>query len=147
MSKNKDKLILGESEVKLPIADGGIKGGFASPAQDYIESGIDLNKELIRNPASTFLGKVVGDSMVGAGLEEGDIIVIDKSLQAKEGDIVVCALYGEFTLKRIHFERDFIWLVPENKRYKIVKVSKEDEFLIWGVVTYSIKDIQKKNQR
>lgn len=143
----------------LPLADGGIRAGFPSPAQDYLESGIDLNRELVKNPTATFFGRVSGDSMTGAGIEDGDLIVIDKGLQASDGDIAVCFLDGEFTLKRIHIERkgggcgggsgrekeneDIIWLVPENPKYKKIKVTAEQNFMVWGVVTYSIKKIRK----
>ena len=128
----------------LPVADGGIRAGFPSPAQDYLESGIDLNKELVKNPSSTFFGRVSGDSMAGAGIEDGDLIVIDKSISASEGDIAVCFVDGEFTLKRIHIENDFVWLVPENPKYRRIKVTPDQNFMVWGVVTYSIKDVRGK---
>ena len=119
--------------------------GFPSPAQDYVEGGMDLNRELVKNPAATFFGRVSGDSMTGAGIEDGDLIVIDKSLEASEGDIAVCFLDGEFTLKRIHIEKDVIWLVPENPKYRKIRVTADQHFMVWGVVTYSIKDIRKNN--
>ena len=128
----------------LPVADGGIRAGFPSPAQDYLEGGIDLNKELVKNPSSTFFGRVSGDSMAGAGIEDGDLIVIDKSISASEGDIAVCFVDGEFTLKRIHIENDFVWLVPENPKYRRIKVTPDQNFMVWGVVTYSIKDVRGK---
>ncbi|MBQ2493153.1 MAG: translesion error-prone DNA polymerase V autoproteolytic subunit [Bacteroidales bacterium] len=128
----------------LPVADGGIRAGFPSPAQDYLESGIDLNRELVKNPSSTFFGRVSGDSMAGAGIEDGDLIVIDKSISASEGDIAVCFVDGEFTLKRIHIENDFVWLVPENPKYRRIKVTPDQNFMVWGVVTYSIKDVRGK---
>jgi len=128
----------------LLVADGGIRAGFPSPAQDYLESGIDLNKELVKNPSSTFFGRVSGDSMAGAGIEDGDLIVIDKSISASEGDIAVCFVDGEFTLKRIHIENDFVWLVPENPKYRRIKVTPDQNFMVWGVVTYSIKDVRGK---
>lgn len=128
----------------LPVADGGIRAGFPSPAQDYLESGIDLNKELVKNPSSTFFGRVSGDSMAGAGIEDGDLIVIDKSISASEGDIAVCFVDGEFTLKRIHIENNFVWLVPENPKYRRIKVTPDQNFMVWGVVTYSIKDVRGK---
>lgn len=139
MTRKDAKISVKSSQVQLPIADGGIKAGFASPAQDYLESGIDLNKELIRNPSSTFFGRVSGDSMSGAGINDGDILVIDKSLEARSGDIAVCFVNGEFTLKRVEIKKDQIWLVPQNPKYKIIKVSKDEEFAIWGVVTHTIK--------
>ena len=143
----------------LPVADGGIRAVFPSPAQDYLESGIDLNRELVKNPAATFFGRVSGDSMTVAGIDDGDLIVIDKSISASEGDIAVCYVDGEFTLKRIHIERksgkpgrggeaeheceEVLWLVPENPKYKKIKVTREQNFMVWGVVTYTIKKIRK----
>ena len=121
-----------------------ICAGFPSPAQDYVESGIDLNRELVKNPAATFFGRVKGDSMMGAGIEAGDLIVIDKSLEASEGDIAVCFLDGEFTLKRIHIEKDVLWLMPENPKYKKIRVTADQHFMVWGIVTYSIKDVRKR---
>ena len=128
----------------LPYADGGIRAGFPSPAQDYIELSIDLNKELIKNPSSTFLGRVSGDSMIDEDITDGDVIIIDKSLDAKNKDLVVCFIDGEFTLKRMHIEKDVIWLVPSNPNYPKIKVTKDNDFIVWGVVTYTIKNNRQK---
>lgn len=130
--------------LSLPYADDGIKAGFPSPAQDYLSESIDLNKELVRNPASTFYGKVSGVSMIDEGIEEGDILVIDKSLEVRNKDLVVCYIDGEFTLKRIHIEKDIIWLVASNPDYKKIKVTEENDFMVWGVVTYTIKSNRRK---
>lgn len=132
------------SNLPLKFADEGIKAGFPSPAQDYLEQAIDLNKELIRHPASTFYGRVVGDSMYNEGIEEGDILVIDKSLELMDGDLAVCFINGEFTVKRVKLEKDFAWLVPSNPDYQPIKVTKDDEFTIWGIVTYTIKKNRRK---
>ena len=131
-------------ELNLSYADGGIHAGFPSPAQDYIEDGIDLNKELIRHKASTFYGRVVGDSMVETGIDEGDIIVIDKSLDACEGDLVVCYVDGEFALKYLRIENGKLMLCAGNKAYAPIAVNDGDDFRVWGVVTYTIK---KRNKR
>lgn len=136
MSNNQTKL-------EVPFADMGIRAGFPSPAQDYLEIAIDLNKELIKHPASTFFGRVNGDSMKDAGINDGDILVIDKSLEPKDGDMVVCFVDGEFTAKYIKVKKDIIWLVPANEAYPPIKITKENDFLIWGIVTYSIKKHQR----
>lgn len=128
-----------ESDLSLPFADMGIKAGFPSPAQDFMDLSIDLNNELIRHPASTFYGRVKGDSMIDAGVNDGDILIIDKSLEPKNGDMAVCFIDGEFTIKYIKIEKTVIWLVPANEHYKPIKVTEENDFLIWGIVTYSIK--------
>lgn len=128
------------TRLSLQYADGGIKAGFPSPAQDYITETIDLNKDLIRHPASTFYGRVVGDSMIEEGIEEGDILVIDKSIEPEDDDLAVCCLDGEFTLKRINITRDnHVYLMPSNRRYKPIEVTPDNEFIVWGIVTYTIK--------
>lgn len=108
-----------------------------------MEQAIDLNKEIVRHPASTFYGRVVGDSMRDEGIEEGDILVIDKSLELMDDDLAVCFLDGEFTIKRVRLEPDAAWLVPSNPDYPLIKVTKENDFIVWGIVTYTIK----KNRR
>ncbi len=121
-----------------------IKAGFPSPAQDYVENGIDLNRELVKNPSSTFFGRARGSSMEGAGIFDGDLLIIDKSLEPYEGAVAVCFIDGEFTLKRIHFEREGIqvvavWLLPENDSFTPIKVTEENQFIIWGIVTHSVR--------
>jgi DNA polymerase V len=125
----------------LPMAQQGISAGFPSPADDFLDLSIDLNKELIKHPYATFYGRVSGDSMTGAGLDDGDLLVIDKSLEPRDGKIAVCFLDGEFTVKRIKIEANAIWLMPENKKYKPIKVTKDNEFVIWGIVTSVIKSM------
>lgn len=128
-----------ETSLSLPLVEGGIVAGFPSPAQDYIDLKIDLNKELINNPSSTFYGRVKGSSMQDAGIMDGDILVIDKSLQPQDGDTAVCFVDGEFTIKYIKIEADAVYLVPANSKFQPIKVTEENNFCIWGVVTYSIK--------
>lgn len=133
------------------MAHDGIHAGFPSPATDYMTQAIDLNKELVRHPAATFYGRVVGDSMIDAGVEEGDILVIDKSLDAQNGDMAVCFVDGEFTLKYLRFSdvtgRDgsverHVSLVPANEKYPVIEVSEGTDFIMWGVVTYVIKKVR-----
>lgn len=133
------------------MAQSDIHAGFPSPATDYMTQAIDLNKELVRHPAATFYGRVVGDSMIDAGVNEGDILVIDKSLEPRDGDMAVCFIDGEFTLKHIRFENETakdgsrfsqIRLVPANDRYPVIEVSEGSDFIMWGVVTYVIKKVR-----
>ena len=135
-----------ESHLPLPYADEGIRAGFPSPAQDYMELAIDLNKELIKHPTSTFYGRVVCDSMKDEGIEEGDILVIDKSLELMDDDLAVCFIDGDFTVKRVRLESDATWLVPSNAKYPPIKVTKDNEFMVWGIVTYTIKKNRRKRQ-
>lgn len=132
-----------ETVLELPLVDGGIAAGFPSPAQDYIDLKIDLNKELIANPSSTFYGRVKGASMQDAGIVDGDILVIDKSIKPQDGDTAVCFIDGEFTLKYIKIEPDAVYLIPANPKFQALKVTEENNFCIWGVVTYSIKSHKK----
>lgn len=129
------------TKIKLPFVQHGISAGFPSPADDFLDLSIDLNKELIKHPYATFYGRVSGDSMTGAGLDDGDLLVIDKSLEPRDGKIAVCFVDGEFTVKRIKIEADAVWLMPENKKYKPIKVTQDNEFVIWGIVTSVIKNI------
>ena len=133
------------SPLHLPFDDGGIKAGFPSPAQDYLTESIDLNKELVRHHETTFYARVSGVSMVEAGIGDGDLIVIDKSLEASDGDFVVAYIDGEFTIKEFRMDSsgEFAWLVPHNKEFKAIKVTADNDFMIWGVITYTIKKIRR----
>ncbi|MBD5182991.1 MAG: translesion error-prone DNA polymerase V autoproteolytic subunit [Bacteroidales bacterium] len=135
------------SELELPFADYGIQAGFPSPAQDCITEYIDLNREIVRHPASTFYGKVAGDSMIEEGIEPGDILVIDRSIEPMDGDLSVCCIDGEFTLKRIRLERNRVWLIPSNEQYDPILVTPDNRFEVWGVVTYTIKKNRRPRQR
>ncbi len=131
------------SSLPLPIADEGIRAGFPSPAQDFMDLSIDLNQELVKHPSSTFYGRVKGDSMMDAGVHDGDVLIIDKSLEPKDGDMAVCFIDGEFTIKYIKIEEKVIWLVPANKNFQPIRVTEDNNFLIWGIVTYCITRINK----
>ncbi len=139
------KLILYSADIgsrqELAFADGGIRAGFPSPAQDYMSESIDLNRELVRHPATTFYARAVGDSMKGRGIDDGDLLVIDKSLEPRDGDIVVAFVDGEFTLKTVKLEPDgsCLWLMPANDDYSPIKVTEGNNFIVWGVLTYNIK--------
>ena len=121
------------------MAQDGIHAGFPSPATDYLTQAIHLNKEIVRHPAATFYGRVVGDSMIDAGVDEGDILVIDKALEARGGDMAVCFVDGEFTLKYIYIREDGIVLKPANPKYPEIEITEGVDFKMWGVVTYIIK--------
>lgn len=131
--------------ISVPFADQGIRAGFPSPAQDYIDVAIDLNRELIKNPESTFLARVDGNSMTEANIDDMDILVIDKSLDLRDGDIAVCFIDGEFTVKYVDVDkvRKEIRLVPANPEYSPIPITPENEFIVWGVVTYIVKKARK----
>lgn len=134
------------SQLPLPYADGGIQAGFPSPADNYITETIDLNKELVRHPAATFYGRVSGDSMIEEGIEPGDILIIDRSIEPDSGDLAVCCIDGEFTLKRIKLEKNRVWLIPSNEMFDPILVTPENEFSVWGVVTHTIKAYRRKRR-
>ncbi|MBO0324330.1 translesion error-prone DNA polymerase V autoproteolytic subunit [Muricauda sp. CAU 1633] len=125
----------------IPLSRNMVSAGFPSPADDFKESRISLDATLIKNKEATFYARVSGKSMVNAGLDDGDLLIIDRSLEAENGKIAVCFLDGEFTVKRLHIEKNTITLMPENKSYKPIKVSKDSDLLIWGIVTYVIKAV------
>ena len=121
------------------LAEEGISAGFPSPADDFKETRISLDRELVKNKEATFYARVSGDSMSGAGLDDGDLLVIDRSLNAENGKIAVCLVDGEFTVKRIKKEKSKFYLIPENKKYKPIELKEENELIIWGIVSYVIK--------
>jgi DNA polymerase V len=125
--------------LEIPYFSGGISAGFPSPALDFENLKIDLNKHLIRNPSATFFGKVKGESLKNAGIDDGDLMVIDRSARPLHNKIVVVFLDGEFTAKRIQKRGEEIWLLPENDAYPPIRVTPDNEFLVWGVVTHVIK--------
>ncbi len=124
------------------LAEEGISAGFPSPADDFKEIRISLDKELVKNKEATFYARVSGDSMVGAGLDNNDLIVIDRSLNPENGKIAICQIDGDFTVKRIKKEKNKLYLIPENKKYKPIELKEENELIIWGIVTYVIKSLK-----
>ncbi|MCG5643656.1 translesion error-prone DNA polymerase V autoproteolytic subunit [Flavobacteriaceae bacterium LSUCC0859] len=124
---------------KQPIIEGGISAGFPSPADDFKEIRISLDENLVRNKEATFYARVSGESMIGAGLDDGDLLVIDRSLEPKDGKIAVCYIDGEFTVKRLKIDQGKLYLMPENNKYKPIEVHEDNTLLVWGVVTYVIK--------
>jgi DNA polymerase V len=129
------------TNLSLQLVENGISAGFPSPADDFLDASIDLNKTLIKNKDATFYGRVKGDSMINGGLSDGDLLIIDKSIEPKNGKIAVCFIDGEFTVKRIKIEKELIWLIPENKNYQPIKVTADNDFVIWGIVTNVIKAV------
>ncbi len=123
------------------LVEQGISAGFPSPADDFKEIRISLDKELVKNQESTFYARVSGESMVEAGLDDGDLLVIDRSLEPENGKIAVCLVEGEFTVKRIKKGKNKFYLMPENKKYQPIELKEENQLIIWGVVEYVIKKV------
>lgn len=122
----------------LPLYLSAISAGFPSPAEDYVDKRLDLNEHLIRNPAATFFVRVEGDSMRDAGIASGDILIVDRATETRNGSIIVAALDGELTVKRICKKHGRLFLLPENPDYESIEINPEASFQVWGVVTYII---------
>ena len=125
-------------KMNLPLLGDSVSAGFPSPADDYTEQNIDLNEHLIRNPFSTFFLRVKGDSMINSGIHSHDLIIVDKSLIAKPGNIVIAMIDGEFTVKRLEKKNNELYLKSENDSYPDFNFKNYSEIQIWGVVIYSI---------
>ncbi|WP_295943969.1 translesion error-prone DNA polymerase V autoproteolytic subunit [uncultured Alistipes sp.] len=127
--------------LEIPLAESGVHAGFPSPADDFLEGSLDLNRLVIRHPEATFFARVEGDSMKDEGIVEGDILVVDKSIEPYDGCLAVAVVDGEFTLKRVRMEPDKILLVPANPKYKVIEIFPDNEFSVWGVVRYVVKKV------
>jgi len=112
-----------------------VTAGFPSPAEDYIEGKLDLNRHLIKHPAATFFVRVTGDSMINAGIHSGDILIVDRAIEPVDKKVVIAIIDGELTVKRIRILKDCISLIPENDHYRPIQIKEDMEFQIWGVVT------------
>lgn len=130
-----------DTAVSCPIYMSNVAAGFPSPAEDYIEGRLDLNQHLIKHPAATFFVRVSGDSMIHAGIHPGDILIVDRSLEAVDKKIVIAVLDGELTVKRLRQQDGRVWLLPENEAYQPITVTEESAFEIWGVVTNVIHKV------
>lgn len=123
---------------KLPLFLIPVVAGFPSPCEDYLEGKLSLDEHLIKHPAATFFVRVAGDSMVGAGIHSGDLLLVDRALKPKHGNIVIAVVNGELTVKRLHYAGERLLLVAENERYSPLEINEFTEFQIWGVVTNAI---------
>lgn len=130
-----------ETRLELPLYLATVAAGFPSPADDYIDQSLDLNEHCIDHPAATFFVRVHGDSMRDAGVHDGDILVVDRALEPVSGRIVIAALDGDLTVKRIKKTTDALYLLPENPDYAPIRVEPDSSFEVWGVVTYVIHKV------
>jgi len=126
------------SALTLPLFSYRIAAGFPSPADDYVEERIDLNRHLIRHKEATFFLRVQGDSMINAGIHDGDMLIVDRAIEPVSGKIVIAALDGELTVKRLSTSRGMVRLLPENPDYPVIEIGTEQELVIWGVVIHVI---------
>ncbi|WP_457971129.1 LexA family protein [Acinetobacter calcoaceticus] len=138
------KLVVPSSHMLIPYALEKISAGFPSPAQDYVDKALDMNEHLIKNEEATFIVRVASLSMLNAGIDIDDELIVDRSLDAKHNDIVVALIDNEFTVKRLMIEEKR-WLKAENPDYPDIHLHEGQELIIWGVVTYILKNTRKKS--
>ena len=125
----------------LPLYACPVSAGFPSPAEDYLEGQLDLNKYLIKHPAATFFVRVTGDSMIGAGIHADDLLIVDRSLEAKDGRVVIAVVNGELLVKRLKMQSQQIFLIAENPSYPLLQITDAMDFQVWGVVTSAIHSL------
>ena len=130
-----------ESNLEMPYISSGIKAGFTSPAADFDGTRVSIDQIVVKNALATFYAKANGNSMTGAGIDDGDILVIDKSVEPQDGKIAVCFIDGEFTVKRIKVQENSLLLLPENKLFEPIEITEENNFIIWGIVTFVVKKL------
>lgn len=130
-----------ESNLEMSYISSGIKAGFPSPAADFDGTRVSIDQIVVKNALATFYAKANGNSMTGAGIDDGDILVIDKSMEPQDGKIAVCFIDGEFTVKRIKVQENSLLLIPENKLFEPIEITEENNFIIWGIVTFVVKKL------
>ena len=130
------------SKTGIPLYAETVSAGFPSPAESYREGELDLNELLVKNPPATFFVRVAGDSMTGAGIFPGDILVVDRSIEPSDKSVVVAALDGEFLVKRLRLKEHRVTLEPENRKYAPIEITEQSDFKVWGVVTAVVHKLQ-----
>ena len=133
--------LFGNGRINYPLYACGVSAGFPSPADDYLEGALDLNTHLVREPNATFFVRANGESMIGAGIHDGDLLVVDRSARVTDGKVVIVALNGELTVKRFRKEKEKSWLMPENPKFKPILLNEQDDTHLWGVVTSVIHSL------
>ena len=135
------KMLLNEPTVKIPLYSCSVQAGFPSPADDHIEAHLDLNQHLVPNPAATFMVRAEGNSMQNIGIHPGDILIVDRSITPANNKIIIAAIDGELTVKRLFIKETEVWLLPENDDFKPINITGQDT-VIWGVVTNVIHELK-----
>lgn len=130
-----------DTHANIPVAGNHVSAGFPSPADDYIEKRLDLNEHLVKRPAATFFMRVSGDSMIGAGIHNGDILIVDRSLRPRNGSVIIAIVDGELTIKRLVKKKGRWFLAPENDAYPDMEIRNFSDFETWGVVRHSIHEV------
>lgn len=141
VGRNIFNLDMNAPKASFPLLMNCISAGFPSPADDYVEQKLDLNEHLVKHPAATFFVRVEGNSMIDAGIQSGDILIVDRALAVGHGAIVIAHIQGEFTVKRVEKQGESVYLMPANKNYKPLLLTPEMDIEIWGVVAYVIHKV------
>jgi DNA polymerase V len=115
--------------------------GFGAAADDYMERGIDLNEELVKNKPATYFFRMKGDAMREAGIFDGDVLIVDRSVSLTNGKVIVAVLNGELLVRRFHKNISSAFLIPDNSRYKSINLAEFSDFTVWGIVTYVIHQV------
>jgi len=123
------------TKFRLPLFLNPVAAGFPAPTEDYIDSNIDLNRHLVKHPETTFLVRVVGESMKDAGIHPNDMLIVDRSIEVTSGQVVIAVVNGELTVKRIRNHQNKLWLMPENEAFRPIEIDENTDLHIWGVVT------------
>ena len=127
-----------ETAIEIPMSNSFVEAGYPSPSEDFIELKLDLNKHLIKHPSATFYVRVKGNSMENANIFNGDLLIVDKALEAENNSIAICVIDGDFTVKRLKKSGDELFLIPENPNYKPIKITDANNFQVWGIVSFVI---------
>ena len=146
LGRSYDSVQIIQNHLEIPLFVEHVSAGFPSPAQDFIEQALDLNELCIKHPAATYFVRVEGDSMLEAGIYPDDVLVVDRSLNAEHGDIIVASVYGELTVKELQL-KPVPRLLPRNKAYPPIEVAEESDLVIFGVVTNVIRNLRTKAYR
>ena len=140
--RNISRAAKADQKLKLPLFSSAVSAGFPSPADDYIEKPLDLNEHLVTNPPATFFVRVSGQSMIDAGIHDGDLLIVDRSLEPRDNSVVIASIFGELTVKRIRKRAGRLFLVPDNNAYEPIEISGETELHIWGVCKHVIHSLR-----
>ena len=130
----------------IPFFEARVPAGFPSPAEGYLQRPLDLNELMVGSPPSTFMFRVEGQSMIGAYIHDGDLVIVDRALEARDKDIVLAVIDGEFTIKRLRRARGRVWLQPENREFPCIELSEEREGTVWGVVTGGLRQFKRQGK-
>ena len=143
--KNSDKLDFYSVDEtafeKIPLFEGSVQAGTPTSTDNQLDLDLDLHDHLVKNPSTTFCVKAIGESMKDAGIQSGDIMLVDRKIEPQNRSIVLAVIDNEFTVKRVNISDNKLYLMPENENFTPIEITKEMDFKVWGVVTYVIHKV------